>query len=279
MIDKLIEKIEQMKNPTVVGLDPQASLIPDGMGILEFNKGIIDAIHDIVPAVKPQIAFYEQHGLAGIEAYFETIKYAKQKEMIVIADIKRGDIASTAQAYADGHLGQSSHADFATINPYLGHDSITPWLDNCKKLDKGVFVLVKTSNLGSGDFQDLMVGCKYLYEIVGEKTAEWGKELVGDYGYSSVCAVVGATYPAILKKLRWALPNTFFLVPGYGAQGATARDITAAFDGNGRGAIINSSRAIIAAHKTETYANLDHAAAARAAAIHMQQELSKYLTR
>ncbi|MDR2168118.1 MAG: orotidine-5'-phosphate decarboxylase [Clostridiales bacterium] len=278
MIDKLIVKIQEMGNPTVVGLDPQPDFIPEGLSITEFNKGIIDAIFDIVPAVKPQIAFYERFGAPGIEAYFETIKMAKDKGMLVIGDVKRGDIASTAAAYADAHIGHAEHADFITINPYLGGDSVSPFLDNCRKFDKGIFVLVKTSNPGSADFQDLYVGDKYFYEIVGEKVAIWGEELIGEHGYSAVAAVVGATHPRILTKLRWYLPSVFFLVPGYGAQGGTAADICHAFDKDGSGAIINNSRGIIAAYKNEKYAGLDFAAAARAAAIQMRDEIKEVLS-
>jgi orotidine-5'-phosphate decarboxylase len=274
IIDKLIDKIEEMGNPTVVGLDPQDDFIPEGMSIVEFNTAIIEAICDIVPAVKPQIAFYERFGAEGIEAYFETIRIAKDKGMLVIGDIKRGDIASTAQAYADAHIGhRQNHADFITVSPYMGGDSIEPFLSNCQKFDKGIFVLVKTSNPGSSDFQDLYVGDKYLYEIVGEKVAAWGQDFIGNHGYSAVGAVVGATHPKILAKLRWYLPSVFFLVPGYGAQGATAADIAPAFDKNGKGAIINSSRGIIAAYKSEKYANLNITQAARAAAIQMREEI------
>ncbi|MCL2855111.1 MAG: orotidine-5'-phosphate decarboxylase [Defluviitaleaceae bacterium] len=274
IIDRLIEKINHMGNPTVVGLDPQAEFIPKGMSVLDFNCGIIDAVCDIVPAIKPQIAFYERLGQVGLDTYIKTIQYAKAKGLIVIADIKRGDIASTAQAYANAHIGGGDFdADFATVNPYMGGDSVQPWIDNCHKLDKGIFVLVKTSNAGSGDFQDLMVGDKPLYQIVGERTAVWGADMVGKYGYSSVAAVVGATYPEQLADLRAQLPNTFFLVPGYGAQGGTAKDIRHAFDANGGGAIINSSRGIIASHQNPKYAGLGFAEAARAAAIDMRDDL------
>jgi len=279
VIDKLIDKIKEMDNPTVVGLDPQPEFIPDGMSVLDFNVGIINAIYDIVPAIKPQIAFYEQFGLVGLEIYKQTIAHAKTKGMVVIADIKRGDIASTAKAYADAHIGGAGDfdVDFATVNPYMGGDSVQPWLDNCKAYDKGIFVLVKTSNQGSGDFQDLIVDGKHLYEIVGEGTADWGRGMVGSYGYSSVAAVVGATYPKQLADLREKLPQTFFLVPGYGAQGGTAEDIRHAFDEKGIGAIVNSSRGIIAAYKNEKYKGMDFVEAARAAAIAMRDDLRKVL--
>ncbi|MCL2753959.1 MAG: orotidine-5'-phosphate decarboxylase [Defluviitaleaceae bacterium] len=265
-----------MNNPTVVGLDPTTEILPNGISTLDFNKGIIDAVYDIVPAVKPQIAFYEQQGIAGLQAYIETVAYARQKGMIVIGDIKRGDIASTAQAYADAHIGGGEFdVDFATINPYMGGDTMQPWINNCKTHDKGLFVLVKTSNKGSADFQNLAMGGKYLYTIVGENVEKWGAELTGKHGYSAIGAVVGATHPKELADMRKSLPHTFFLVPGYGAQGGTAADIAAAFDKNGIGAIINSSRGIITAYKQEKYAGLDFAQAARQAAIDMRDELNK----
>ena len=275
MIDKLIGKIKQMSNPTVVGLDPTTEILPNGISILDFNKGIIDAIHDIVPAVKPQIAFYEQQGIGGLQAYIETVAYARQKDMVVIGDIKRGDIASTAAAYAAAHIGGGDFdVDFATINPYMGGDSITPWLDVCKSHDKGLFILVKTSNKGSADFQDIMAdNGQFNYENVGELVKEWGSGLIGAHSYSSIGAVIGATHPKVLAKMRKAMPRTFFLVPGYGAQGGTAADIAAAFDKNGVGAIVNSSRGIIAAYKREKYAGLDFAQAARQAAVDMRDEL------
>jgi len=278
IIDRLMDKIEQMQNPTVVGLDPTPDIMPQNMGIFDFNKAIINEICDIAPAVKPQIAFYEQHGIAGLQAYIETITYARQKGMFVIADIKRGDISSTAQAYADAHIGGGQFdVDFATINPYMGSDAIQPWLNNCQVYDKGLFVLVKTSNKGSSDFQDLIIDGKTLYTIVGENVEKWGAELVGNHGYSSVGAVVGATHPKELADMRKSLPCTFFLVPGYGAQGGTAADIALAFDKNGKGAIINSSRGIIAAYKQEKYAGLDFAKAARQSAINMRDDINNVL--
>lgn len=293
IIDKLINQIEQKQNPACVGLDPGADLadLTDSAGladlvdlttkdgIIAFNSAIIEAIYDIVPAVKPQIAFYERLGPHGLEAYAETVKLAKAKGLIVIGDIKRGDIASTAQAYADAHLGPSPfEVDFATINPYLGRDSAQPFLDNCRKYDKGLFVLVKTSNAGSADFQDLRLACgNPLYKVVGDVVEEWGLDLVGRNGYSAVGAVVGATHPEILKKMRQSLPRTFFLVPGFGAQGGTVSDIAEAFDLQGKGAVINSSRGIIAAYKNEKYKGLDFAQAAREAALEMRNELRSIL--
>ena len=299
IIDRLIDRIIELKNPTVVGLDPRLDFIPadiaqdaqDRYGrtaaavkyaLLGYNKGIINAICDIVPAVKPQVAFYEQFGAEGMDAYFQTVAYAKAKGMIVIGDVKRSDIASTAEAYSDAHIGQTdvfgkkmafSQAHFITINPFLGADSIEPFLKNCKEYEKGLFVLVKTSNKGSGDFQDLMVGDRPLYEICGEYVEKWGAELVGKHGYSSVGAVAGATHPAVIAKLRVTMPRTFFLVPGYGAQGGGAADIAAAFDKNGLGAIVNNSRGIIAAYKNPKYSGMGFAEAARAAALAMKADL------
>ena len=300
IIDKLIDKIVELKNPTVVGLDPRMDYIPadilqdaqDRYGqtaiaakyaLLAYNKGIIDAICDIVPAVKPQVAFYEQFGAEGMDAYLQTVAYAKDKGMIVIGDIKRSDIASTAEAYSDAHIGQTdvfgnkmafSRADFITINPFLGADSIEPFLKNCRDHDKGLFILVKTSNKGSGDFQDLLVDGRRLYEICGEYVESWGASLVGRHGYSSIGAVAGATHPAVAAKLRTQMPHTFFLVPGYGAQGGGAADIAVAFDKNGLGAIVNNSRGIIAAYKTEKYNGMTYTEAARASALDMKADLS-----
>jgi len=304
MIDKLIDKILELKNPTVVGLDPRLDFLPEfiikevqsqyiptpsdaSKAILLFNKAIIDAIYDIVPAVKPQIAFYEQFGVDGINAYVKTIQYAKQKGLIVISDIKRGDIDSTALAYAQAHLGEVAifsdfarpyDSDFATINPYLGYDSIKPFIDVCKKEDKGLFILVKTSNKGSADIQNLKVDNGFVYEIVGKLVQDWGKNLIGKHGFSSIGAVVGATHPKELKSLRKLLPNTFFLVPGYGAQGGSAESIAPAFNSLAIGAIINSSRGIIAAHKEPAYSNMSFEAATRQAAIDMRCKLQEVLS-
>ncbi|MCL2397525.1 MAG: orotidine-5'-phosphate decarboxylase [Defluviitaleaceae bacterium] len=299
IIDKLIDLILERQNPTVMGLDPRMEYVPadivkDAMdrygqtaiavkyALLAYNKGIIDAICDIVPAVKPQMAFYEQFGAEGVDAYIQTVAYAKEKGLVVIGDVKRSDIASTAEAYSDGHIGRVDvlgveqsfyQTDFITVNPYLGSDSVEPFLKNCEKYNTGLFLLVKTSNKGSGDFQDLLVDGRHIYEIVGKRVAEWGAGLVGKHGYSSIGAVVGATHPSVAAKLRKQLPNTFFLVPGYGAQGGSAADIAASFDKNGLGAIVNNSRGIIAAYKTEKYAGMNYAEAARAAALAMKDEL------
>lgn len=305
IIDKLIDKIIETGNPTVVGLDPRMSFIPDFIkkecfekygetpkaiaeSFFMFNKEIIDATYDLIPAVKPQVAMYEMLGTDGFESYINTIKYAKEKGLVIIGDVKRGDIASTAENYSDGHIGRVKagskeyeiyHEDFITLNPYLGYDSIEPYMANCKNYEKGMFVLVKTSNPNSGQLQDLDVGGMTLYEKVGTLVEEWGKDLVGKHGYSSVGAVVGATHPAQAKKLRELMPKTFFLVPGYGAQGGTAEDLSVCFDKNGLGAIVNSSRGIIAAHQKEAYKNKysekDFAMAARDAVIDMKADLRR----
>ncbi|NDL68184.1 orotidine-5'-phosphate decarboxylase [Anaerotalea alkaliphila] len=307
MIDELIGKIKETGNPTVVGLDPRLDYIPaflreasyDRFGktlegaaqsFLDFNKAIIDEIHDLVPAVKPQVAMYEQYGAEGIRAYIDTIRYAKSKGLVVIGDIKRSDIASTAEAYSDGHIGQvdvdgQAHTvyreDFITLNPYLGVDSIEPYLGNCDRFGKGLFILVKTSNPNSGEFQDLLVDGRPLYEIVGAKVEAWGEKLLGANGYSSVGAVVGATHSQQGIELRKLMPRTYFLVPGYGAQGATAEDLAGCFNKDGLGAIVNSSRGIIAAYTKKEYkadfSEKDFAKAARQAVIHMRDDLNRVL--
>ncbi|MGE4215342.1 MAG: orotidine-5'-phosphate decarboxylase [Anaerotignaceae bacterium] len=305
MIDKLIEKIKATENPTVVGLDPRLSYVPKHIkeqcfekfgktpkavaeAFFLFNKELIDATFDLIPAVKPQVAMYEMLGADGIDSYIRTIKYAKEKDLVIIGDVKRGDIASTAEAYSDGHIGRIDvegnqfeiyHEDFITLNPYLGWDSIEPYMANCKAYEKGMFVLVKTSNPNSGQLQDLDVGGKTLYQHVGALTNEWGKDLIGKYGYSSVGAVVGATHPEQARKLREIMPNTFFLVPGYGAQGGTAEDLSVCFDKDGLGAIVNSSRGIIAAHQKkeykEKYSEKEFALAARHAVLDMKADLRR----
>ncbi len=304
--DALINKIKEKKNPTVVGLDPRLMQIPKhlkneainnfgktmkavGFMFTQFNKAIIDACFEIIPAVKPQIAMYEQYGYEGIKAYIETIEYAKSKGLVVIGDIKRNDIASTAKAYSDGHIGKSDidgekvmafQSDYITINPYLGADSIEPFLENCKAYDKGLFVLVKTSNPGGGLFQDLVTKDGFtIYEKVAEYVESIGKDFIGEFGYSSIGAVVGATYPEQLKKLREIARTTFFLIPGYGAQGGKAEDIVHAFDNNGLGAIVNSSRGIIEAYLNDAYKNkfseTEFALAAFEAAKTMQGDLRR----
>ena len=279
MIEKLIEKIKKTQAPVVVGLDPMLDYIPGfllkeafarhgetlegaAQAVWEFNKGIIDAVWDLIPAVKPQIAMYEQFGIPGLKAYKQTVDYCHEKGLIVIGDIKRGDIGSTSAAYAAGHLGRvqvgsRSYApfdeDFATVNPYLGSDGVKPFVEVCKEYKKGLFILVKTSNPSSGEFQDRLIDGKPLYEWVGEKVNQWGLEHMGrDYSY--IGAVIGATYPEMGKALRKLMPRTFFLVPGYGAQGASAADLADFFGDDGLGAIVNSSRGIIFADKTERFA-------------------------
>ena len=245
MIDKLVKKIKETKAPIVVGLDPMLSYVPEYIkktafdeygetlegaaeAIWQYNKGIVDAVHDLIPAVKPQIAMYEQFGIEGLKVFQKTVDYCKSKDLVVIADIKRGDIGSTSAAYAVGHLGKVAVGsktysvfgeDFATVNPYLGTDGIKPFVDVCKEEKKGIFVLVKTSNPSSGEFQDRLIDGKPLYELVGAMVNEWGKDTIGESGYSSVGAVVGATYPEMGKVLRKIMPKSFILVPGYGAQG------------------------------------------------------------
>ncbi len=279
MINKLMNKIQKTNAPIVVGLDPMLSYVPSHIqqkafaeygetlegaaeAIWQFNKEIIDKTYDLIPAVKPQIAMYEQFGIEGLKAYQKTVDYCKSKDLVVIGDIKRGDIGSTSAAYAVGHLGKvqvgsKSYAgfdeDFATVNPYLGSDGIKPFVDVCKEEKKGLFILVKTSNPSSGEFQDQLVDGRPLYELVGEKVAQWGEEHMGD-SYSYIGAVVGATYPEQGKVLRKIMPKAFILVPGYGAQGGKGKDLVHFFHKDGLGAIVNSSRGIIAAYKQEAYA-------------------------
>lgn len=279
MINKLVEKIQKTHAPIVVGLDPMLNYVPEHVqkaayaqygetlegaaeAIWQFNKEIIDKTYDLIPAVKPQIAMYEQFGIPGMIAYEKTVRYAQEKDLVVIGDIKRGDIGSTSAAYAVGHLGKVQvgshsysgfHEDFATVNPYLGSDGIKPFIDVCKEEKKGLFILVKTSNPSSGEFQDQLIDGKPLYELVGEKVAAWGEEHMGDQ-YSYIGAVVGATYPEMGKVLRKVMPKSFILVPGYGAQGGKGKDLVHFFDEDGLGAIVNSSRGIIAAYKQEAYA-------------------------
>ena len=302
MIAKLIEKIKQTNAPICVGLDPLISHIPDYIldekikkygkstkavaeAFYDFNMAIIDKTFDLIPAVKPQIAMYEEFGIDGMIAYKNTVDYAKSKGLLVIGDAKRGDIGSTSLAYAKAHIGVSEisgeklsgfDTDFVTVNPYLGTDGIKPFIDICNSEDKGIFVLVKTSNPSSGEFQDRQIDGTPLYELVAKKTCEWG-ELSMDGEYSNVGAVVGATYPKMSAILREKMPYTFFLVPGYGAQGATAEDLKPCFNKDGLGAIVNSSRGIIAAYKQEKYASLDFANASRAAVKDMIADINRVL--
>ena len=300
IIDQLIEKIKIMKNPTVIGLDPRYEMLPKcvkdkypktlegvGQAIIEYNKALIDAIYDIIPAIKPQIAFYEMYGISGMQAFKETCEYAKQKGMFVIADIKRGDIGSTAQGYSNAYLGKTKieeneqslyDIDFVTVNPYMGTDCVKPFIDDCKKYNKGLFILVKTSNPSSGELQDVKLeNGEEVYTRVAKYVEKWGEELRGEYNYSSISAVVGATYPEQLKQLRQIAPHTYFLIPGYGAQGGKAEDIALGFDENGLGGIVNASRSLMCAYKSEMWKDKfeekDYAKATRAEAIRMKEEL------
>lgn len=301
-MDRLLEKIVETQNSTVAGLDPKLAYIPEYLreksyqkygktlegaadALLSFNKGLINALCDIVPAVKPQAAYYEMYGWQGVKALYETIQYAKSKGMVVITDGKRNDIGATMQAYAAAHLGttdiegektEAFGAELLTVNGYLGSDGITPLLEVCKAGDKGIFVLVKTSNPSSGELQDRKLESgESIYRAMGDRCEAWGKELPGKYGYSGVGAVVGATYPAQLGELRKALPHTFFLVPGYGAQGGGAEDVAPAFDQNGLGAIVNSSRGIMCAWQKESRTPEEYAQAARREALRMRDEIVK----
>ena len=296
---RLIEKIAQMQNPGVVGLDSLLDYIPQhikdekfatygdtfdaaAQSILEYNKAIIDQICDIVPAVKPQAAYYEMYSWQGMWALCETVKYAQEKGMIVIMDGKRNDIGSTMQAYAKAHLGTSTvngkelsafGSDMLTVNGYLGSDGVNPLLPICDEQDKGIFVLVKTSNPSSGELQDQKIGDKSIYETMGAMCEQWGSQTENNYGYSRVGAVVGATYPEQLAVMRQKMPHTFFLVPGYGAQGGGANDVAGAFDKNGLGAIVNSSRAILTAWKKAGTDGKDFAEQARKAALAMKEDI------
>ena len=304
-MDKLIEKIAEKQNPTVAGLDPKLSYIPEHIrsasyekygktldgaadALLQFNKGLIDALCDIVPAVKPQAAYYEMYGWQGVKALTETIAYAQSKGMFVITDGKRNDIGATMTAYAAAHLGSTTveeetfapfGADALTVNGYLGTDGIQPLLEVCGQEDKGIFVLVKTSNPSSGELQDKpLADGNTVYRAMGAMCEGWGEKLPGQYGYSGVGAVVGATYPAQLEELRAAMPHTFFLVPGYGAQGGAADDVAPGFDKNGLGAIVNSSRGIICAWKKTGHNGEDYQEAARNAAIAMRDDICRFIT-
>lgn len=305
MINKLVANIKKTNAPIVVGLDPMLNYIPEHVqkkafaefgetlegaaeAIWQFNKEIVDKTYDLIPAVKPQIAMYEQFGIPGLEAFKKTVDYCKEKGLVVIGDIKRGDIGSTSAAYAVGHLGHvqvrsKSYApfdeDFVTVNPYLGSDGVNPFIDICKEENKGLFILVKTSNPSSGEFQDQLVDGRPLYELVGEKVAAWGEAHMGDE-YSYIGAVVGATYPEMGKVLRKVMPKSYILVPGYGAQGGQGKDLVHFFNEDGLGAIVNSSRGIIAAYKQEAYAKFgaeNFGDASRAAVEAMVADISNAL--
>lgn len=301
-IDILIDKIKKMNNPTVLGLDPRYDMVPECIkskyekdfngtmeAILEFDKRLIDSIYDIIPAVKINTAFYEMFGFKGMQVFEEICKYAKEKDMIVIADAKRGDIGTTAQAYSNAFLGETpidnnetytmGNIDFVTVNPYLGIDGVKPFIEDCKKYNKGIFVLVKTSNPSSGELQDLKLeDGKTIYAKVAELVNSWGEELIGEYGYSSISSVVGATYREQLEELRKIMPHSYFLIPGYGAQGGKAEDIALGFK-NGIGGIVNSSRGLMCAYKSdrwkEKYSEEQFAEATRAEAIRMREDLNQ----
>ena len=301
--DRLIKKIIETKNPTVVGLDPKLEYVPDyikneffnadGMtlkaaakSIFLFNQLIIDSICDIVPAIKPQAAYYEMYGHYGVKTLEKTIRYAKLTGMFVITDGKRNDIGATMEAYTSAHLGtvmvgdtecEPFAADALTVNGYLGTDGIDPLLKVCAEKDKGIYVLVKTSNKSSGELQDKLIDGTPVYAVMGDMCEKWGENQIGEYGYSSVGAVVGATYPEQLSELRKRLPHTMFLVPGYGAQGGGAEGIAGAFDKNGLGAIVNSSRAIMCAYKKENCPETEFAQAARREAIRMRDDITSFI--
>ena len=297
IIDTLIDKIQEYDNPTVAGLDTSFDYLPESMkegvqdfagaadAVLAFNKKIVDSICDIVPCVKVQIAYYEMYGLEGMRAFAETVKYASRKGMLVMTDAKRNDIGATAECYAKAYLGQTVvdgevytafDSDFLTVNGYLGSDGIKPFLGWMQKRDKGIFVLVKTSNKSSGELQDLKLeNGKTVYEYMGGLVEEWGKDCIGKYGYSAVGAVVGATHPQQAQILRREMPHTFFLIPGYGAQGGTADDLKVCFDKDVLGGIVNSSRGILCAYKQEKYAGLSFDAAARQACMDMKIDLNR----
>ena len=302
--DALQEKIRAKKNPTVAGLDPKPEQIPPHIlkasyetygetlqgaaeAVWTFNQGLIDALCDVVPAVKPQAAYYERLGWRGLEVMERTIAYAREKDLFVIADIKRGDIGSTAQAYADAWLGETrvgeaSHpvfnADCVTLNGYMGSDTIEPFAEACKAGDKCLFLLVKTSNPGSGELQNMVAGDRLVYKVMGDMTAKLGKGTEGRYGFHLAGAVVGATYPSDMRELRRRLEHTFFLVPGYGAQGGTAEDVQYAFNKYGHGAIVNASRSIMCAWQKTGRDGTDYQEAARAAAVAMRDDIRKYVT-
>ncbi len=308
MINRLVAQIKKTGAPIVVGLDPMMKFIPEHLkekafaefgetlegaaeAIWQYNKAIVDAIYELVPAVKPQIAMYEQFGLPGLSAFYKTVQYCKEKGLVVSGDIKRGDIGSTSEAYAVGHLGKVQvgsrsyygfDEDFVTVNPYLGSDGVNPFIKVCKEEKKGIFVLVKTSNPSSGEFQDRQIadaGNRPLYEVVGEQVAKWGETHMGDT-YSYVGAVVGATYPEMGKVLRKIMPKSYILVPGYGAQGGKGADLVHFFNEDGLGAIVNSSRGIIAAYQQEKYARFgaeNFADASRAAVLDMKEDIEQAL--
>lgn len=300
-IDVLINKIKEYDNPTVIGVDTRYDMVPEcvrkkydttieGMckAMLEYSKALIDATYDIIPSVKLQSAYFEMYGVEGIKLYKEMIDYCKEKQMVVMADVKRGDIGSTSAGYSRAYLGKNIinekeepifDVDFATVNPYMGSDCVMPFVEDCKKYDKGIFVLVKTSNKSSGEIQDVKAeDGEEIYKKVAKLVNTWGNDLIGENGYSSVSAVVGATYPKQLQELREIMPHSYFLIPGYGAQGGKAEDIALGFDENGLGGIVNATRSLMCAYKSDLwkdkFAEEDYAKATRAEAIRMRDELN-----
>ena len=302
-VDLLVKKIKEKQNPSVAGLDPVIDYVPQHVrekayaqygktlkgaceAIWEFNKGLIDALYDVVPAVKPQSAFYEMYGLHGEEVLHRTIEYAKEKGLYIILDVKRNDIGSTAAAYSKAYLGkvdidgveaEPCPVDCVTVNPYLGTDGVKPFVDDCKAYDKAIFALVKTSNPSSGELQDMLSDGKAIYEHVAELVNKWNADTIGESGYGAVGAVVGATYPEQAKILRSIMKQSYFLVPGYGAQGGNAKDVKNSFNDDGLGAIVNSSRGIMCAYKKQNMPGEAFADAARAEAIRMKEELNSIL--
>ncbi|MDO5397537.1 MAG: orotidine-5'-phosphate decarboxylase [bacterium] len=302
-VDLLVKKIKEKSNPSVAGLDPKIDYVPKYIrekayaeygknlkgateAIWEFNKGLIDALYDVVPAVKPQSAFYEMYGLPGEEVLHRTIAYAKEKGLYIILDVKRNDIGSTAEAYSKAYLGKvdiegelvdACPVDCVTVNPYLGTDGIKPFVDDCKTYNKAIFALVKTSNPSSGEFQDKLIDGKHLFEVVADKVNEWNADTIGESGYGAVGAVVGATYPEQAEILRKLMPNSYFLVPGYGAQGGGARGVLPCFNADGLGAIVNSSRGIMCAYKKGDWKEEQFAEAARAEALRMKDDITGVL--
>lgn len=302
-VDLLVQKIKEKGNPSVAGLDPKIEYIPEYIrkkayeqygqnlqgaaeAIWEFNKGLIDALYDVVPAVKPQSAFYEMYGFHGEEAMHRTIAYAKEKGLYIILDVKRNDIGSTAEAYSKAYLGKTlvdgvecdaCGVDCVTVNPYLGTDGVMPFVNDCKTYDKAIFALVKTSNPSSGELQDLLVSDKHIYEKVAECVNKWNEDTIGNSGYGAVGAVVGATYPEQAQVLRKLMSKSYFLVPGYGAQGGGAQGVKPCFNSDGLGAIVNSSRGIMCAYKNGDWKEEQFAEAARAEAIRMREDLTSVI--
>lgn len=304
IIDVLIDKIKETNNPTVIGVDTRYDMVPDcvkkkyptdlkGMcdAMLEYSKTLIDETYDIIPAVKLQSAYFEMYGVEGIKVLKTMINYCREKGMIVMVDAKRGDIGSTSKGYSNAYLGKNEingkkegifDTDFLTVNPYMGSDCVMPFVEDCKEYNKGIFVLVKTSNKSSGEIQDLVTADgDTIYAKVGKLVEKWGEEVRGEYGYSSVSAVVGATYPHQLKELREIMPHTYFLIPGYGAQGGKAEDIALGFDENGLGGIVNATRSLMCAYKSDLwkdkFSEEEYGKATRAEAIRMRDELNNAL--